>query len=124
MAGNIDRRVTARGKNPVQRGGPGGKVGVLIDARITGFLDEVAAEHHGAVDARNDRDEVMIGVPATWMADRHLRTTEPDHCRGNRLRWSCERRDRTVHFVSVGTMLNSIGTQFLHTGRHRRHDLG
>ena len=82
MAGNKGGRISTRSKNPLKSGGPCQKIGLLVHALVTRFLDQIAAEHHRAVRIGDDRDEIVVGVSATWMADRHLDVTKPEHRHG------------------------------------------
>ena len=110
MTGNIDRPITASGKNSVKRRGPGQKIGLLVKAWVAGFLDEIAAEDHCGVFTGDDGNEIVVGVPTTGMADRHLYITERDHPRGQWILWGHQRRDSTVYRVWVGTMAHRVNT--------------
>lgn len=124
VAGNKDRTFAACGKDSLQRGRPGLQVGVLVNTRVVRFLDEVAAEHHWSIRPGDDRDEVVVCVPTTRVADSHLRATEPDHRLGNKIVGRCKRRDSTVHIVGIGAVALCVCPQVLTLRRHRRNHLG
>ena len=68
----------------LQRHGPFGQVGIGVDRRVAGFLDEIPAEHHCVVGCvvgggcGHDNDEVAPGVTRAEMANRHGSAAECD----------------------------------------------
>ena len=48
----------------------------MTDGWIAGLLDEITAEHDGGVAIGDDGDQVVAGMAAPWMGDRHRRSAE------------------------------------------------
>lgn len=49
-------------EHPGQRRRPGPQIGIPVDNGISGLLDEVPTEDDGRLAARDDRDQVVIGM--------------------------------------------------------------
>jgi hypothetical protein len=77
---HIDGVGSADRKQPVKRVRPRRHVGIGIDRRVAGFLDEITCEDHHplAVDSRHRHDEIRIGVAASKVSDRHPAVAQVD----------------------------------------------
>ena len=80
-------------------------IGFRVDDRIAGLLDKVAAEDDRSGSVRHGDDQVVVGVSAPRMVDRHQSIAEVDH-RVTHLVFGCAQRgDRLVDLVSVRAVI-------------------
>jgi hypothetical protein len=68
VTGYEDRVVPTGVKDAVQCDGPRGRVGIVVDGRISGFLHQIAAEHHCALVVDN-HNQVVVGMSRTRVAN-------------------------------------------------------
>jgi hypothetical protein len=63
--------------------------------------------------AGDDGDQVVTGVAAARLADRHCPLTEVDDGGGDLMLGYAQRRDRTVHLAGVGAVTQRVGAQLV-----------
>src|SRR5271163_3821564 len=78
----VDGIGSANRKKTVQCIWPRRHIGIRIDCRIAGFLDEITGEDHGplAGGTRHRDDEIRIGMAAPRPCDGHLAVPKVDDC--------------------------------------------
>ena len=76
----VDGARSADRKKTIERVRPRRQIGIGIDCRVAGFLDEITGEDHGplARGTRNCDDKIRVGVAAPRLCDGHPAVAEVD----------------------------------------------
>ena len=102
--------------------GQAAQIGLLAYGWIAGLLDEITAEHDGGVTIGDDGDQVVAGMAASWMGDRHRRSAEIEFGLADEVLRRTECCDGACHLVGIGTVAHGMGMQFSGVVCDRRRD--
>lgn len=81
MTGYVEGVLATGFEQSIKSARPCRGIGAVVDRRVGGLFDEIAAEDNAAISTLDDRDQVVVGVAATQVADGNHAFAEIDDVR-------------------------------------------